>query len=167
MTEAYDHNVRFFYFDGIIHFVETQVRIKIHLANIRRHFMNSPSNLKFTESNEWIKVEGKTCTIGISDYAQDQLSDIVFAEVIVNEGDMVNKGDTVATIESVKAAADVYSPVSGKVIGVNEELGGAPEVINTDPYGAAWILKIELSEPAEADALMDASAYEKFIQEQQ
>ncbi|MFZ2098922.1 MAG: glycine cleavage system protein GcvH [Anaerolineales bacterium] len=129
--------------------------------------MNIPVNLRYTESNEWIKVEGKTCTIGISDFAQDQLSDIVFAEVIANEGDNLNKGDTIATIESVKAAADVFTPVSGKVIGVNEELGGAPEVINTDPYGAAWIIKIELNDPAEADALMVASAYEKFIQEQQ
>jgi glycine cleavage system H protein len=129
--------------------------------------MNIPGNLKFTESNEWIKVEGKICTIGISDYAQDQLSDIVFAEVVVNQDDMVNKGDTIATIESVKAAADVFTPASGKVIGVNEELGGAPEVINTDPYGAAWIIKLELSDPAEVDVLMDASAYEKFIQEQQ
>jgi glycine cleavage system H protein len=129
--------------------------------------MNIPSNLKYTESNEWIKLEGKTVTIGISDYAQDQLSDIVFAEVIVSEGDQIKKGDSIATIESVKAAADVYTPVSGKVIGVNESLGGTPEVINTDPYGAAWIIKIELSNPAEAEAMMDAAAYDKFVQEQQ
>src|SRR4030043_1960579 len=115
----------------------------------RRHLMNIPSNLKYTESNEWINLEGKNGTIGISDYAQDQLSDIVFAEVIVNEGDTVKKGDTIATIESVKAAADVYSPVTGNVISANEDLSGAPEVINTDPYGAAWIIKIELSDPAE------------------
>lgn len=128
--------------------------------------MNIPASLKYAESNEWINLEGKTATIGISDYAQNQLSDIVFAEVIVNEGDLVKKGDTVATIESVKAAADVYTPVSGKVVGVNEGLGGAPEVINSDPYGAAWILKLELSNPAEQDDLMDAVAYEKFVQEQ-
>ena len=105
-------------------------------------------------------------TIGISDFAQNQLSDIVFAEVIVNEGDAVKKGDTIATIESVKAAADVSSPVSGKVVAVNEALGGAPEVINSDPYGASWIVKIELSSPAELAALMDAAAYDKFTQEQ-
>jgi glycine cleavage system H protein len=126
--------------------------------------MNIPENLKYAESNEWIKLEGKTGTIGISDYAQDQLSDIVFAEVIVSEGDPVKKGDTIATIESVKAAADVYSPVSGKVLSVNEALAGAPEVINTDPYGAAWIVKIELSDPAETNVLMDAAAYKKLIQ---
>ncbi len=129
--------------------------------------MNIPSNLKYTESNEWINLDGKTGTIGISDYAQDQLSDIVFAEIIVNEGDILKKGDSIATIESVKAAADVYTPVSGKVVKVNEELGGAPEVINTDPYGAAWIIKIELSNLGETEALMDASAYDKFVQEQQ
>lgn len=129
--------------------------------------MNIPSNLKYNESNEWINLEGKTGTIGISDYAQDQLSDIVFAEIIVNEGDTLKKGDTIATIESVKAAADVYTPVSGKVISVNETLAGAPEVINTDPYGIAWIIKIELSNPGETDVLMDAAAYDKFIQEQQ
>jgi glycine cleavage system H protein len=126
--------------------------------------MNIPENLKYSESNEWVKLEGKNGTIGISDYAQDQLSDIVFAEVIVSEGDSLNKGDTIATIESVKAAADVYAPVSGKVLSVNEALGGAPEVINTDPYGAAWIVKIELSNPAETDALLDAIAYNKIIQ---
>ena len=129
--------------------------------------MKVPGNLKYTESNEWINLEGKTGTIGISDYAQDQLSDIVFAEVIVNEGDSINKGDTIATVESVKAAADVYTPVSGKVVGVNEGLGGTPEVINTDPYGAAWIIKLELSNPAELDALLDSAAYEKLFQEQQ
>ena len=128
--------------------------------------MNIPGNLKYTESNEWINLEGKTCTIGISDYAQDQLSDIVFAEVIVNEGDVIKKGDTIATVESVKAAADVYTPVSGKVVSVNEGLGAKPEVINSEPYGAAWIIKLELNNPSETSALMDASAYEKFIQEQ-
>lgn len=126
--------------------------------------MNIPKNLKYTESNEWINIEGITGTIGISDYAQDQLSDIVFAEVIVSEGDTIKKGDSIATIESVKAAADVYTPVSGKVLSINEELGSAPEVINSDPYGAAWIIKIELSIPTETDALLTASAYDNLVQ---
>ncbi len=129
--------------------------------------MNVPGNLKFTESNEWINLEGNTATIGISDYAQDQLSDIVFAEVIVSESDQIKKGDTIATIESVKAAADVYTPVSGKVISVNDSLGGTPEKINTDPYGAAWIIKVELDNPDEVNKLLSASDYEKFIQSQQ
>jgi glycine cleavage system H protein len=129
--------------------------------------MKIPSELKYTESNEWINLDGKTGTVGISDYAQNQLSDIVFAEVIVSEGDSVKKGDTIATVESVKAAADVYTPVSGKVVSVNESLSGTPEVINSDPYGAAWIVKIELENLAELGALMDAPAYEKLIQEGQ
>ena len=124
--------------------------------------MNIPSNLKYTESNEWIKVEGNTGMIGITDFAQDQLSDIVFAEIIVAEGDEIKKGDTIATVESVKAAADIYSPASGKVVSISETLGGTPEVVNSDPYGAAWMIKIELSNPAEVDGLMDASAYEAF-----
>ncbi|MBN2145795.1 MAG: glycine cleavage system protein GcvH [Anaerolineales bacterium] len=127
--------------------------------------MNTPTNLKYAESNEWLMVEGNTGTIGISDYAQNQLSDIVFAEIVVAEGDSVNKGDTIATIESVKAAADVYTPVSGKVVAVNETLGNTPEVINSDPYGNAWIVKIEMTNPAELNTLMDAAAYEAQIQE--
>ncbi len=129
--------------------------------------MNIPSELKYSESNEWISLDGKTGTVGISDYAQNQLSDIVFAEVIVGEGDIVKKGDTIATVESVKAAADVYAPVSGKVLSVNESLAGTPELINSDPYGTAWIVKIELENPAELDAMLDAPTYEKLIQEGQ
>ncbi len=128
--------------------------------------MNVPGNLKYTESNEWVNLEGKIVTIGITDYAQDQLSDIVFAEVIVNEGDTAKKGDTIATIESVKAAADVYTPVSGKVVSVNAGLGATPEVINSDPYGKAWIIKLELENPAELDSLMNAASYDKLTQEQ-
>jgi glycine cleavage system H protein len=129
--------------------------------------MDIPQNLKYTESNEWLELDGNTGTVGITDYAQDQLSDIVFAEVVVNEGDSVKKGDAIATIESVKAAADVYSPVSGTVKSINESLGGTPEVINNDPYGSAWIIKIELNDTAEANALLDASAYESLINSQQ
>ena len=129
--------------------------------------MNIPENYKFTDSNEWVKVEGNLATIGISDYAQSQLSDIVFAEIIVAVDDEIGKGDSIATIESVKAAADVYTPVSGKVIAINEELAAAPEVLNSDPYGTAWMVKLELSSPDELTRLMDAVAYEKFIQEQE
>lgn len=129
--------------------------------------MNIPENYKFTDSNEWVKVEGNLATIGISDYAQSQLSDIVFAEIIVAVDDEIAKGDSIATIESVKAAADVYTPVSGKVIAINDELAAAPEVINSDPYGTAWMVKLELSSPDELTRLMDAVAYEKFIQEQE
>ena len=128
--------------------------------------MAVPANLKFTANDEWIKVDGKNATVGITDYAQEQLSDIVFVEIVVAVGEVVNKGDSIATLESVKAAADVYTPVSGKVAKVNDGLGSSPEIINSDPYGAAWIIKIELTNPAELDTLMDAPAYDKFIQEQ-
>ena len=129
--------------------------------------MNIPTNFKFAESNEWIKVDGNQVRIGISDFAQSQLSDIVFAEIVVAVGDKLSAGDSIATIESVKAAADVYTPVSGEVVEINEDLSAAPEVINSDPYGVAWMVKIELSSPAEVDKLMDAAAYEKFVQEQE
>jgi glycine cleavage system H protein len=129
--------------------------------------MNVPTTLKYTNNDEWIKVEGKVGTIGITDYAQEQLSDIVFVEVIVAVDDEVAKGDSCATVESVKAAADVYMPVSGKVIAVNEALPAAPELINSDPFGEAWMVKVELSDPAEVDRLMDAAGYKKHIQEKE
>jgi glycine cleavage system H protein len=127
--------------------------------------MNIPSDLKYTTNDEWIRTEDGTGTVGITDHAQEQLSDIVFVEIVVSEGEMVKKGDTCATIESVKAAADVYMPVSGKVVEINESLPDTPELINNDPYGGAWLVKVELSDPAEAETLLDAGAYESKIQE--
>lgn len=127
--------------------------------------MKIQPNLKYANSDEWLLVEGKIATLGVSDYAQDQLSDIVFVEVNAAVGETVKKNATVATIESVKAAADVNSPVSGKVVAVNEALANTPELVNSDPFGAAWMLKIELSNPEEVDKLMDAKAYEKYCAE--
>jgi glycine cleavage system H protein len=127
--------------------------------------MNIPTNLKYTENDEWIQVDGQTGTVGISDYAQEQLSDIVFVEVVVVEGDTVQKGDICATVESVKAAADVYMPVSGTITAINEALPDTPETINSDPYGEAWLVKVELSDPSELDDLMDAAAYESKTKE--
>ncbi len=124
--------------------------------------MNIPANLKYTENDEWIRVEGNVGTVGITDHAQDQLSDIVFVEIVVSEGDSVQKGNTGATVESVKAAADVYLPASGTVLEVNDALPASPEVINSDPYGAAWFLQIE---GGDASGLMDAAAYEKYCEE--
>ena len=129
--------------------------------------MNVPSNLKYTENDEWLKVEGNLGTIGITDFAQNQLSDIVYVEVVVSPGDKINKGDTIATIESVKAAADVYSPVSGEVTEINEDLPDTPERVNSDPYGAAWLVKLNLSDTSEPDKLLDAAAYEQKIQAQE
>lgn len=127
--------------------------------------MEFPKDLKYTENDEWIRVEGSTGTVGITDYAQDQLSDIVYVEVVVSEDEVVAKGDTCATIESVKAAADVYMPVSGKILAINEELADTPELVNSEPHGAAWLVKLELSDNTELEGLLDAAAYEKFTAE--
>lgn len=125
--------------------------------------MNTPTDLKYTQNDEWIRVEGNVGTIGITDHAQEQLSDIVYVEVVAGVGEEVSAGATCATVESVKAAADVYMPVSGKVVAVNEDLPDTPEVINSDPYGAAWMVKIELSDPAELEKLLDAAGYEAYV----
>lgn len=130
--------------------------------------MNIPSDLKFTENDEWIHVEGNIGTIGITDYAQEQLSDIVFVEILAEEGETLEQGESCATVESVKAAADVYMPVSGKIVSINDdELPDSPELINTDPYGEAWMLKVELSNPSELDELLDAEEYKNFCEERE
>jgi glycine cleavage system H protein len=124
-----------------------------------------PANLKYAKTDEWVKVDGKVATIGVTDYAQDQLSDVVFVEIIVSNGDQVKKSTIFATIESVKAAADVNMPVSGKVVGVNEALPNTPEQVNSSPFEKAWMVKVEMSSVSDLDTLMDAAAYEKFCQE--
>ena len=124
--------------------------------------MKIQPNLKYSSSDEWLLVEGKIATLGVSDYAQEQLSDVVFVEITPSVGESVKKNTTVATVESVKAAADVNIPVSGKVVAVNESLSGTPELVNSDPFGAAWMIKVELANPAELESLMDAKAYEKY-----
>lgn len=127
--------------------------------------MNIPTNLKYTNTDEWVLVDGKTATIGVTDHAQEQLSDVVFVEITVSIGDKLAKKTTIATVESVKAAADVNLPVSGKVVAINEDLPQTPELVNSDPYGKAWMIKVELDNPAELDALMDATGYEKHAKE--
>lgn len=126
--------------------------------------MNIPANLKYTQNDEWLSVEGKVGTVGITDFAQNQLSDIVFVEIVVAVGDEIKKGEACATLESVKAAADVYSPISGKVVEVNEALPDSPEQVNSDPFGKAWMVKVELSDPAELNSLLDAAAYSKNVE---
>lgn len=127
--------------------------------------MKFPSELKYASTDEWVKVDGNVATIGVSDFAQDQLSDVVYFELKVDDGDEIRKNDTIVTLESVKAAADVNSPVSGKVIELNESLTDAFESVNTDPYGEAWMVKIEMSDPSELDQLMDATAYQSYCEE--
>jgi glycine cleavage system H protein len=127
--------------------------------------MNVPGELRYTKNEEWVKIDGDNATIGITDHAQNELSDIVYFEALVSEGDEIKQGDSLATIESVKAAADVYAPVSGTVIAINEELADAPEKINSDPYGSAWMVKMTIGNLDEVNALMDAEAYKKKIEE--
>ena len=127
--------------------------------------MNIPAGLKYGKTDEWVKVDGNIATVGITDYAQSQLSDIVYFEFKVDEGEIVKAESALATLELVKAAADVSSPISGKVIELNEALNDDFESVNNDPYGAAWILKIEVADPAELDAMMDAGAYSKYCEE--
>ncbi len=121
--------------------------------------MNTPTNLKYSADHEWVKVEGNIATIGITDFAQSQLGDIVFVD-IQTEGEELAAGEVFGAIEAVKTVADGLMPVSGKVIEVNAELEGAPESVNSDPYGAGWMIKVEMSNPAEYDELLDAAAYE-------
>nr|WP_292596248.1 glycine cleavage system protein GcvH [Mesotoga sp. UBA6090] len=120
---------------------------------------------KYAATHEWISVEGKTATVGISDHAQDHLGDIVYVD-LPEVGKSLKKGDVFCTIESVKAASDIYAPISGKVIEVNEELDSSPEKINNDAEGAGWIAKIEMSNESELDSLMDLEAYKKHCEEE-
>jgi len=129
--------------------------------------MNTPKGLKYAKTDEWVKVEGDVATIGITDFAQDQLSDVVYVELMNDEGDKVKKGDTIATVESVKAAADVNFPASGEVIAINEALADTPEVLNSDPFVAGWMIKIKLDDPSELDDLMDAAAYDSYNAERE
>jgi glycine cleavage system H protein len=127
--------------------------------------MNVPANLKYSKTDEWVKIEGNVATMGITDYAQSQLSDVVYVEISVSVGEQAKKNTTIATIESVKAAADVNAPVSGKVVSVNENLPQTPEIVNSDPYGAAWMMKIQIENQAELNSLMDATSYQSFCEE--
>jgi len=127
--------------------------------------MKFPTDLRYTKNDEWIRIEGANATVGVSDYAQDQLSDIVYVDFSAAPGKQVAQGATFSSVESVKAAADIYMPVDGEVIEVNKDLPAKPETLNKDPYGAGWLAKIKLTNPSQVDALMDAAAYEKFCQE--
>lgn len=129
--------------------------------------MKTPKELKYAKTDEWVKVDGDVATVGISDYAQDQLSDVVYVEFLVEEGDTVEKGDEIATIESVKAAAEANAPVSGTVLEVNSEVEDESEIINSDPYERGWMIKIQLSDPAELDSLLSADEYEAYNEERE
>jgi len=119
---------------------------------------NTPANLKYASSHEWALLEGDIVTVGISDHAQDALGDLVYVE-LPNVGDTVSQGDEAGVVESVKAASDIYAPVSGEIIEINEALTDSPEIVNSEPYDGGWLYKIRASDVAELDALMSAEEY--------
>jgi len=123
----------------------------------------TPADLKYAKSDEWVRIEGDTATIGISDYAQDALNDIVFVE-LPEVGAKVAKGETFGVVESVKAASDLNSPISGTVTSINSDLEDTPELINGDPYGKAWIIKVKISNASETDDLLDSAAYDTYCE---
>lgn len=129
--------------------------------------MKTPAGLKYAKTDEWIKLEGNEAVLGITDYAQDQLSDVVYVEFMIDVDDQVSKGDAVATVESVKAASDVNFPASGTIIAINEDLIDAPELLNSDPYEGGWMVKMLLDDPSELDDLFEAEAYEAYNEERE
>lgn len=124
--------------------------------------MNFPAELKYTKDHEWIRVDGDVAYVGITDYAQSELGEIVFVDV-TTVGETVAKEETFGTIEAVKTVSDLFMPVGGEVLEVNPELEDAPQLVNEDAYGKGWIIKISISDPAELDELLDAAEYEKTI----
>lgn len=124
--------------------------------------MTFPENLKYTKDHEWVKIEGDTGTIGITDYAQGELGDVVFVELPAI-GKTLKQNDSFGTIEAVKAVSDLYAPISGSVVEINKELEKTPETVNKDPYNAGWMVKIKLSNSAETAGLLDAAAYKALI----
>lgn len=126
--------------------------------------MNIPENLKYTKEHEWVKANGDIAMVGITHYAQGELGDIVFVE-IETEGETLGKDETFGTVEAVKTVSDLFMPVSGEVIEKNSALDDEPEMVNKDPYGGGWMIKIKMSNKAELDELMDAAAYKALIEE--
>ncbi len=125
--------------------------------------MNIPANLKYTNEHEWIHTEAdNTAYIGITDYAQSQLGDIVFVDIDA-KGETIAKGETFGAVEAVKTVSDLFMPVSGEILDVNEALSNAPELVNSDPYGEGWMIKVKMSNVAELNDLLDAAAYEKLV----
>ena len=125
--------------------------------------MKFDPNCRYDEEHEWIRVEGDEGVIGISDYAQDALSDVVYVE-LPEVGDVFDRGDVLAIVESVKAASDVYMPVTGEILEINDQLEDSPELVNQDPYGEAWLVRTTIADPAELDDLLDADAYKSYVE---
>jgi len=126
--------------------------------------MNIPQELKYTKDHEWIKVDGNEALIGITDFAQKELGDIVYVE-IETEGDELGKGEVFGTVEAVKTVSDLFMPISGKVVAINEELESEPEIVNSDPYGKGWMIKVEISDTEGLDDALSADDYKSLISE--
>ena len=124
--------------------------------------MNVPSELKYTKDHEWVRIEGDTVTVGVTDFAQGELGDVVFVE-IETEGDALSQGETFGTIEAVKTVSDLFMPVGGEVTEVNEKLEDTPDIVNSDPYGDGWMVKIKMDDTAQAEDFLSASDYEALI----
>ncbi|MFM1792400.1 MAG: hypothetical protein RLZZ252_754 [Bacteroidota bacterium] len=124
--------------------------------------MNFPDNLKYTKDHEWVLVEGDVATIGVTDFAQHELGDIVFVD-ISTQGETLNAHDVFGTVEAVKTVSDLYMPVSGEITEVNGDLEGAPESVNSDPYGSGWMVKVKMTNPSEVDGLMSAADYTAMV----
>jgi glycine cleavage system H protein len=122
----------------------------------------NPADLRYDKEHEWVRVEGDTAVIGISDFAQDQLGEVVYVDLPAT-GDVLVAGDTFGEIESVKSVSELFAPVSGTVLEVNDDLASTPEVINSDPYGGGWMVKVTLADPSQLDALMSAGDYDAFV----
>jgi len=127
--------------------------------------MDFPSDLKYTKEHEWVRLDGETATVGITDHAQDSLGDVVYVE-LPEQDTAVTKGDAFGVVESVKAVSDLYAPLSGDVVEINEAAVDSPEVINEDPYGEGWMIKVAASDLGELDDLLGHDEYEKFVEEE-
>jgi glycine cleavage system H protein len=123
---------------------------------------NIPENLRYSKDHEWVAVDGETATIGVTDYAQHQLGDVVYVE-LPKEGESFGAHEAFGSVESVKAVSEIFTPIAGEVLEVNEGLNDTPEVVNSDPYGAAWMVKLKMDNPGEADALLNAAEYEEYL----
>lgn len=127
---------------------------------------NIPEELRYSKDHEWVQVEGEIATIGITDYAQESMGDVVFVE-LPNEGDNFNAHDAFGSVESVKAVSEIFTPVGGEVVGTNEDLNDTPEVVNDDPYGDAWMVKVKMNNPGELDSLLSSEEYEEYLKSEE
>jgi glycine cleavage system H protein len=125
--------------------------------------MKFPAALKFTKEHEWVKAEGNVCTVGVTDYAQSELGDIIYLDITSDVGSEVNQGDTIGSIEAVKTVSEIYSPISGKILEINYGINGNPSIVNTEPYDGGWIVKIEPSNADELNNLLNSDSYKELV----